>query len=129
MLKENVRLLRGGENKNLKKYIEALRNDVSAERDIEEIFESCMDKNGELMLSVGDKIKYYRKAKGYSREELARITGISVSTLARIEKNENGVLSKKHGKIAAEVNMTLNRLLEEDPEDKTKMLREMIANM
>ena len=38
--------------------------------------------------SIGERLKYQRKIKGYSQEELADRTNVTVRTIQRIEKEE-----------------------------------------
>lgn len=46
------------------------------------------------MKTIGTKIKEIRKRKGFSQEELAELSGVSLRTIQRIENNQN----EPHGK-------------------------------
>ena len=39
--------------------------------------------------SIGERLKYQRKIKGYSQEELAHRTNVTVRTIQRIEKKKS----------------------------------------
>jgi DNA-binding transcriptional regulator YiaG len=67
-----------------------------------------MGEENSLMESLGQKVKYLRKIKGWSQEYLARNIGVSLNTVQRweMERNEPSPLArgvfggvKKYGKL------------------------------
>jgi transcriptional regulator with XRE-family HTH domain len=56
-----------------------------------------MGEENSLMESLGQKVKYFRKIKGWSQEYLARNIGVSLNTVQRweMEKNEPSPLARE----------------------------------
>ena len=54
-----------------------------------------------VVLKIGDKLKEIRKRSLLTQEELARVSGISVATIIRIERNQVEPHSRTIRKLAA----------------------------
>jgi transcriptional regulator with XRE-family HTH domain len=56
-----------------------------------------MREENSLMESLGQKVKYFRKIKGWSQEYLARNIGVSLNTVQRweMERNEPSPLARE----------------------------------
>lgn len=56
-----------------------------------------MGEQNSLMESLGQKVKYFRKIKGWSQEYLARNIGVSLNTVQRweMERNEPSPLARE----------------------------------
>jgi transcriptional regulator with XRE-family HTH domain len=56
-----------------------------------------MGEENSLMQSLGQKVKYFRKIKGWSQEYLARNIGVSLNTVQRweMERNEPSPLARE----------------------------------
>lgn len=56
-----------------------------------------MGEKNSLMESLGQKVKYFRKIKGWSQEYLARNIGVSLNTVQRweMERNEPSPLARE----------------------------------
>jgi transcriptional regulator with XRE-family HTH domain len=56
-----------------------------------------MGEENSLMESLGQKVKYFRKIKGWSQEYLARNIGVSLNTVQRweMERNEPSPLARE----------------------------------
>lgn len=87
-----------------------------------------IDENGNIILSLADKLKYFRIDKGFSRKQIAEIANVSVSYVTRLENKSLDSTSKSHCKIIAQINEALDKFLKSHPEDKTDLLRKMFIS-
>lgn len=71
-------------------------------------------------IKIGQKISVFRKAKGYSQEELAKLIGISRSSLTQIEAGNRGIDILELQKISAMLNFSIDELLQEKPANDEK---------
>ncbi len=67
---------------------------------------------------IGDKVKRLRHEKGLTQKELAKIVGISESTIKMIETNKNNPSLELLPKLANALEVDPAELLKEDKEDK-----------
>ncbi|MEG2811737.1 MAG: helix-turn-helix transcriptional regulator [Clostridium sp.] len=63
---------------------------------------------------LGDKIKFLRKEKGITQQELSTSIGVSRSSIGMVEKNLQGVSRKTLVKLADFFNVTVDSLLSEE---------------
>ncbi|MDT0606843.1 serine hydrolase [Croceitalea rosinachiae] len=70
--------------------------------------------------SLAERLKYYRKSKGYSQEELSHQTQVTVRTIQRIEKAEVNPHLNTLKSLAAALDIEVNELLPlENPKEET----------
>lgn len=70
--------------------------------------------------SLAERLKYYRKSKGYSQEELSNETQVTVRTIQRIEKAEVNPHLNTLKSLAAALDIEVNELLPlENPKEET----------
>lgn len=69
------------------------------------------------ILTVGERIALYRKRNGFTKKELAQMTGVTVRTISSYEDDKSMPNSDIQIRIASALNMSLNKLLYgfEDP--------------
>lgn len=67
-------------------------------------------KKGEDKILIGDKLKELRKAQRLSLSELAKLTGVQIATLSRIEHNKMTGTIETHHKIAYFLEIELSEL-------------------
>ncbi len=71
-------------------------------------------------LSVAERLKYHRKSKGFSQEELSQQTNVTVRTIQRIEKAEVNPHLNTIKLLAAALDIEVNELLPlENPKEET----------
>jgi transcriptional regulator with XRE-family HTH domain len=64
-------------------------------------------------MSIGSKVKKYREAKGFSQEDLAFRLDVAQTTISSIESDKSIPNSILLHKIAQELNVDINEILEE----------------
>ena len=70
--------------------------------------------------SLAERVKYYRKSKGYSQEELSNATQVTVRTIQRIEKGEVNPHLNTLKSLAAALDVEVHELLPlENPKEET----------
>ena len=70
--------------------------------------------------TLAERLKYYRKSKGFSQEELSKETNVTVRTIQRIEKAEVNPHLNTIKLLAVALNIEVNDLLPlEDPKEET----------
>jgi len=68
-----------------------------------------------MKVEIGTRIKYWRQQRGLTQDDLARITGVKYSTLAKIESNiTSNPRIESLQKIAAGLEITIDELLKEE---------------
>ena len=77
---------------------------------------------------LSEKVKRFRRKKGYSQEKLAEITGVSIRTIQRIE-NENASPSNDTSKrLADALELSPDDLLNWEPNENFKFLLILAAS-
>lgn len=69
-----------------------------------------MDKG--LLQKLGKRIKYLRKERNFTQDDLSFLSGISRSTLGNIETAKNDVVLSKLDMLAKAFNLTLSEFLD-----------------
>lgn len=72
---------------------------------------------------LGAKLKAVRKDRGYSLEDLAKLTGFSKSFLSQIENEKNSPSIASLKKITAALDVSIGALFDEDREDQIYFLK------
>lgn len=72
---------------------------------------------------LGEKLKAIRKTRGYSLEELARLTGFSKSFLSQIENGKNSPSIASLKKITAALDVSIGELFDEDRGEQVYVLK------
>lgn len=67
---------------------------------------------------IGQRIRYYRKARGYSQEELAEMVGISVTHMSHIETANTKLSLQVLVDISDKLSVTTDTLIFGKPEQK-----------
>jgi len=68
-----------------------------------------------VRLTSGERIRFRRKCYGWSLERLARATGLSVSALSRLERDEQPVREREIQAIADALGESLADFYRDDP--------------
>ncbi|HEX8514640.1 MAG TPA: helix-turn-helix transcriptional regulator [Bacteroidia bacterium] len=71
------------------------------------------------MNTVGEKIRYFRKRKGFSQEDLAHELDVSLTAYSKIERNITDINFSRLLQIAKVLNVSLIQLLSVDKKGKT----------
>lgn len=72
------------------------------------------------MNTIGEKIRHFRKLKGFSQDDLAHELDISLTAYSKIERNITDVNFSRLSQIAKVLNITLVDLLSADKKGKTR---------
>lgn len=73
------------------------------------------------MTTIGNRISYIRKERGYTQEKLAELAGISIQFLSDIENNKKNMTVKTLKNIADSLNITTDYIIygEEESNENT----------
>lgn len=72
---------------------------------------------------IGENIKYFRKLKGYSQEQLARKLGITQGSVSLWEKGKNGPDTKTAVKLAQIFGISIDQLFADEPRRELDAIR------
>ncbi len=76
------------------------------------------------MISIGNRISYIRKARGYTQEKLAELANISIQFLSDIENNKKGMTVTTLKNIADSLNVSTDYLIygREEPNENSMII-------
>lgn len=81
----------------------------------------------ELIKRLGNRIRFLRKVKGLSQEQLGELSGLHTNYIGQVERGEKNVTVESLEKIAKGLDVTLEDLFQHiDPSPQADELRQLI---